>query len=235
MKQVTLGGLTVRLAGGTDGEGGGSGPLVVLMHGFAAPGDDLVPFAKALEVPAEVRFAFPEGAAPLPRQYGGEARAWWMIDVNRLELVALSGDTEVFTEVEPDGLDVARNQLVNCLDELEETLAPSTVVLGGFSQGAMLACDTVLRTPRKFDGLVMLSGAMVAGPVWRPLMASRGDLAVFMSHGEEDPILPYAIADQLRSELNDAGLNVMWVPFRGGHQIPSNVVGGLSHFLQSVL
>ncbi len=233
MKQLTFGELTVRLAGGTDGDGGGTGPVVVLMHGFAAPADDLVPFAGVLEVPSEVRFAFPEGPARLPPQYG-QGRAWWMIDSTRLELVAMTGDMSLVTEVEPEGLDDARNKLVNCLDALEEALAPSKLVIGGFSQGAMLACDVVLRSQRQFDGLVMLSGAMVAGPIWRPLMPNRSDLSVFMSHGEEDPILPFEIADRLRTELGEAGLNVMWVPFHGGHQIPANVVSGLSHFLQSV-
>ena len=42
MRVDKLGGLTVRLTGGVDGKGGGAGPLVVLLHGFGAPGDDLV-------------------------------------------------------------------------------------------------------------------------------------------------------------------------------------------------
>jgi phospholipase/carboxylesterase len=46
MRVDKLGGLTVRLTGGTDGKGGGNGPLVVLLHGFGAPGDDLVPLSE---------------------------------------------------------------------------------------------------------------------------------------------------------------------------------------------
>ncbi len=232
MKQLKFGGLTVRVTGGTDGNGGGSGPLVVLMHGFAAPGDDLVPLAEAIDVAPEVRFAFPEGPAPLPREYG-QGRAWWMIDMDRLERVARTGDTSLITDVEPPGLDQARTQLVQALDELENALAPSTLFIGGFSQGAMLACDTALRTSRKLDGVVLLSGAMLAAPIWRPLMAKRSGLPVFMSHGEADPILPFAVADRLRAELSEAGLNVTWTPFRGGHQIPGNVLSALGQFLQS--
>src|SRR5947209_15886119 len=43
MKESMVAGLRVRWAGGDDREGGGDGPLVILMHGFGAPGDDLVP------------------------------------------------------------------------------------------------------------------------------------------------------------------------------------------------
>ena len=55
--------LQVRIAGGNDRDGGGSGPVVVLMHGYGAPGDDLVALQRVLTVPRDVRFVFPE--APL--------------------------------------------------------------------------------------------------------------------------------------------------------------------------
>src|SRR5262245_45871791 len=83
MKDAIIGGGRVKLAGGTDREGGGEGPLVVLLHGFGAPGDDLVPLFRQLDVPRSVRFAFPEAPIDLgelvgPAYAGG--RAWWMID-----------------------------------------------------------------------------------------------------------------------------------------------------------
>jgi phospholipase/carboxylesterase len=201
------------------------------MHGFAAPGDDLVPLAEAIDVASEVRFAFPEGPAALPPQYG-QGRAWWMIDMDRLERVARTGDTSLITDVEPPGLEQARTQLVHALDELEAALAPSSLFIGGFSQGAMLACDTVLRSSRRVDGLVMLSGAMIAAPIWRSWMEKRKGLAVFMSHGSSDPVLPFSIADRLRTEFSEAGLRVNWQPFRGGHQIPGDVLCALGQFLQ---
>ena len=46
MREIQLGGLRTRVTGGTDGKGGGNGPLVVLLHGFGAPGNDLVPLAE---------------------------------------------------------------------------------------------------------------------------------------------------------------------------------------------
>ena len=61
MRTTTLGQLTVHLTGGTDREGGGDGPLVVLLHGFGAPGTDLVPLWRELRAPPGTRFAFPAG------------------------------------------------------------------------------------------------------------------------------------------------------------------------------
>ena len=60
MRQERFGGLNVRITGGTDGKGGGRGPLVLLLHGFGAPGDDLVSLADVLNVPTGTRFVFPK-------------------------------------------------------------------------------------------------------------------------------------------------------------------------------
>ena len=82
MRMDTLGGLTVRLTGGTDGKGGGNGPLVVLLHGFGAPGDDLVPLSEYLDAPTGTRFLFPEAPISIPMGFG-DYRAWWMVDMAR--------------------------------------------------------------------------------------------------------------------------------------------------------
>ena len=66
MRQEKLGGLIVRMTGGTDGRGGGNGPAVVLLHGYGAPGDDLVVLSDYLDAPAGTRFLFPEAPLPMP-------------------------------------------------------------------------------------------------------------------------------------------------------------------------
>ena len=61
MREEQFGGLHTRVTGGTDGKGGGTGPVVILLHGFGAPEDDLVSLADVLSVPTGTRFVFPEG------------------------------------------------------------------------------------------------------------------------------------------------------------------------------
>jgi phospholipase/carboxylesterase len=80
MREETIAGLHVRITGGDDREGGGDGPLVVLLHGFGAPGDDLVGLWRQLQVPRETRFVFPEATLALDAALFGTGRAWWMID-----------------------------------------------------------------------------------------------------------------------------------------------------------
>src|SRR5580658_3052672 len=160
MRTEMLGGLRVRIAGGSDGEGGGDGPAIVLLHGFGASGDDLVPLWRVLGVPPGTRFVFPEAPLPVPGFAG--ARAWWMpSDRVRAPSGEAEGEARDLSWGVPEGLAGARAQVVEMLDELEQTV-PSKIILGGFSQGAMLSCDVALHTARPLAALVMLSGTLVA-------------------------------------------------------------------------
>jgi phospholipase/carboxylesterase len=232
MKELTLGTLRARIAGGTDREGGGTGPVVVLMHGFGAPGTDLVPLWRELAVPHAVRFVFPE--APLELGFGG--RAWWNLDMARLQdRFEKSGAERLIAEI-PEGIEASRDAVLGLLDALERDFSatPETLVLGGFSQGAMLATDTVLRSERKFAALAVLSGTLIAHDEWLPLMPARRGLPVLQSHGRADPVLPFALAERLRDELGAAGLPVEFVPFNGGHAIPGAALEGLAKLISKV-
>jgi phospholipase/carboxylesterase len=237
MRKRTLGGLDVCITGGTDREGGGDGPVVVLLHGFGAPSDDLVSLWRVIDVPRETRFVFPAAPIALGGPYG-EGRAWWEIDVGRFQQALAAGDGHALRELTrevPEGLDAARTAAVRMLDALDAELRPSRVVLGGFSQGAMLSLDIALRTPRPLAGLVLMSATLIAADEWASLFATRRGLRVLQSHGREDPLLPFPVAELLRDLLRDAGFDVTWIPFRGGHAIPDSVLDGLSTFVRAVV
>jgi phospholipase/carboxylesterase len=227
MRTTKLGDLVCRCLGGADGDGGGDGPACVLLHGFGAPGDDLVPLAHEIDAPPGTRFVFPEAPLRLPPAYG-VGRAWWMIDLERLQRAIVEGRPRELTREVPAGLAEAHALVAGMLD----ALGPGPLVLGGFSQGAMLACDLALRSGRPLDGLVLLSGTMLAEDEWRAAMAARAGLPVLQSHGRDDPLLPFAIAETLRDALRAGGLEVTWIPFAGGHGIAPAVLDELGSFLR---
>ncbi|HWM88063.1 MAG TPA: hypothetical protein VNO33_19555 [Kofleriaceae bacterium] len=234
MRVVNLGGLAVRITGGDDGSGGGDGPVVVLLHGFGAPADDLIPLGGVLGAPgSRIRFAFPAAPLTLPGMWGA-GRAWWMIDISRFERVA-SGDIRQLSDEVPEGMAEASERVAAMLDELGPLLGADRIALGGFSQGAMLACDVALRNRRPLAGLVLMSGMLLCRAEWLPLMAERRGLPVFQSHGIQDPLLPFVLAGDLRDAMRAAGLDVDWIEFPGGHEIPPQVLAGASGFLARVL
>jgi phospholipase/carboxylesterase len=236
MRQERLGGLTVRITGGEKGNGGGNGPAIVLLHGYGAPGNDLVMLGDVLPAPHGTRFFFP--AAPLSLQTGfADSRAWWMLDLERRNREIAAGLARDLSREVPLGLAEARAKVLSVLNELERryTIDFNRTVLGGFSQGAMLACDVALHMERPLAGLVLLSGTLLAKDQWVPLMAKRRGLRVFMSHGSRDPLLPAMLAEQLHVLMKEAGFRVEWVGFPGGHEIPDLVLSRLAAFLQQAL
>lgn len=235
MQTLSIAGLTVRLVGGTDREGGGDGPLVVLLHGFGAPGDDLVSLHRVLDVPRETRFAFPHALHSLGTPYGyGDARAWWNIDMAALEAALAEGRTRDLSRDVPEGIDEARAAIAEMLTTLRARLSPSKLVLGGFSQGAMLSTDVALRTDLPIDALALMSGTWLAEDEWRPRIAARAGLRALVSHGTHDPLLPFALAQKLAQELGEGGVRVDFVGFRGQHEIPPVVLQHLGALIRDV-
>jgi phospholipase/carboxylesterase len=188
-----------------------------------------------LDVPNEIRFLFP--SAPLSLNLGfGESRAWWILDMDRLTHARAQGQWDELTQEIPAGLQPARDQMMKFLSEAERhmNIPPQHLVIGGFSQGAMLACDLVLRTDLPIAALVFMSGSIISRDVWISSLPHRKGLPVFQSHGTDDPLLSFAVAQQLRDAFIAGGLEVDWNEFRGGHEIPIQVLHQLGLFLRRV-
>jgi len=230
-------GLEVRVAQRTKGP---PRAAVVLCHGFGAPGDDLVSlWGEVLERQpslADVRFYFPAAPLSLGGFGWGDSRAWWMIDLQTM--AALNQGTpdalREFRKREVEGLPEARALLAGLVEEIQKDtgLPLGKIVLGGFSQGAMLATDLTLRLPESPAGLVIFSGTLLVEDQWRALAPRRKGLQVLQSHGRQDPLLAFAAAEWLRDLLGGAGLDVQFLPFDGGHTLTLEVVDALAGFLE---
>lgn len=214
-------------------------PLVLFCHGFGAPGTDLVPLAEemiALEPAlAAATFAFP--AAPIDLGplglWGG--RAWFPIDMQALDVAQREGRIDVLAGAEPPGMAVARKKLRAAVEVLMGRRAWSRVVLGGFSQGAMMALDLALRLEEPVAAVIAFSPTLVDRPTWQRGAAMRTGLPVFVSHGRQDPLLPFRGTQALVDLLATAGVAVELVPFDGGHTIPLEALQRASAVVRKAL
>jgi phospholipase/carboxylesterase len=207
--------------------GTGDGPVIVMLHGYGSRPEDLVSFAARTDLPEGTRFVFPyapEATHPPDGPEGGYM--WWRFigvfsDARRLSF---------------PGMPLARQRVIELLDALQEELGVESdrIVLGGFSQGAMLAMDVALHDPRPLAGVVFLSGTLVDAEEWTPHMASRRGLPVFQTHGREDDVLPFGPAEELATLLREHAVDVRFLPFRGRHEVTPQVSTDLAAFVREV-
>ena len=132
----------------------------------------------------------------------------------------------------PPGLGIAAARVGDLLTAIGRSPG-GPIVLGGFSQGAMVASEVAFRSDTPLAGLVLLSGTVVDEASWRAGYARRRGLPVFVAHGRRDGVLPFASSDRMRQDLHAAGLAVTWYPFDGSHALPADVVAELNRFLSA--
>ena len=222
----TLGGLKCRIEQRMD-DATTPGLVVILCHGFGAPGTDLVPLGPEFldaspNIADSVQFIFPEAPLSLDEygMYGG--RAWWPLDIEKLNAAIQTGTFRDLRNDHPEGLPEAREMLLALIAEVRERtgLPMSRIVLGGFSQGSMLTTDVSLRIEEPPGQLCIWSGTLLSEDDWRDLAAKRGPLNVLQSHGHHDPILPFEAATWLRDLFEESGFDVNFIEFPGIHTIP---------------
>lgn len=216
--------------------------LVVLCHGFGAPGDDLAAFGPELQeadesLEREARIVFPQGPLSLASMGWGDARAWWMIDMAKLQLAIHTGKLRDLRQEKPAGMIEARDQMLRAIHELREStgLPWSRVVLGGFSQGAMLTIEVLRHLPERIGGAILFSGTVINESEWRQPCEHLRGLPVFQSHGRSDVILPYSLSLELRDLLKEQGADVTFTEFGGGHGVPPQAFQGALKLLQNAL
>ncbi len=226
--------LVVNRAGGGEPQAG-----VVLCHGFGAPGTDLVPIADEMirlePILRDMLFLFP--CAPIELDPFYDSRAWWMIDMVKIQMLMACGEFRELRNSVPPELNDRRKQIHAVIDGVKQSysLSADKIVVGGFSQGAMLATDVALHYPQSLAGLIIWSGTLLNEKNWNEAAAVKSAMRVIQSHGQADPILPFLGAEYLRDMLQRHGHDVQFVPFLGGHEIGTKPMLATLQLLKSLI
>jgi phospholipase/carboxylesterase len=152
-------------------------------------------------------------------------RAWWDVDAELRSASLARGPRDLAGE-HPEGRPAARARLAALLSEVSRLSPGLPLIVIGFSQGGMLACDLVLHAAD--DGwpvpplacLMLLSASRIAFDEWTPRLDRLKGLPVLVSHGRFDTDLAFSAGEALRDALAAGGAQVTWVPFDGAHEIP---------------
>jgi phospholipase/carboxylesterase len=201
--------------------------VLVMLHGYAMDAEQLAPLAAAMGLPAALYF--PRGLHQGPR--GG--RCWWPLHEEQRQAALARGPRDLCDEY-PAGRQAARDALAAVIHHARASHPGLPLLLAGFSQGGMLACDALLHQSTTADALALLSCSRIAIDEWRPQLPRLRGLPMLVAHGTRDADLSFAAGESLRDELRSAGADLTWVGFDGGHEIPLPVWRSIKRLMRRI-
>jgi phospholipase/carboxylesterase len=202
---------------------------VIWMHGLGADGHDFEPLVPELldrGMPA-LRFVFPHAPVrPVTLNNGYPMRAWYdIIGIDRRS-------AEDF-----DGIQASAEAIRSLIRREEKEGVPSArIAVAGFSQGGAMALHVATRHPDRLAGVIALSCYL---PLARQFASERTDVnlatPVFMAHGTQDPVVPFALGDESRKILEGTGYKVEWRAYPMPHSVCEPEVADIRAFLRRIV
>jgi phospholipase/carboxylesterase len=197
-----------------DGEPAGA---LVLFHGRGTSEQDLAPLLDVFDPRGRLVGAFPRGPLQLPPI----GYHWYLV-----ERVGYP-DPETFL--------ATFERLQSWLAGLaERTGVPiERTVLGGFSQGAVMAWAMGLGPGRpRPAGILAMSGFIPTVPGFELQLDGLDGLPVAITHGSQDPVIPADLGRDARDRARAAGADVVYRETEVPHIVDPRVVPGLVEWLE---
>ncbi len=198
---------------------------VIWLHGLGADGHDFEGIVPQLHLPKEkaIRFLFPHAPVrPVTLNEGYPMRAWYDI----LSFGDASPeDTQGIHETEQ-----ALHHLIH--EQTTHGIPLERIILAGFSQGGAMALYTALRYPRRLAGVLALSTYL---PLADTLLPATHAFPIFMAHGAQDTIVPFAVGRRARAQLEKLNYTVEWESYPMAHTVCMDEVKTISDWLQKIL
>jgi phospholipase/carboxylesterase len=110
------------------------------------------------------------------------------------------------------------------------------VVLAGFSQGAAIALHAGVRQARPLAGIMALSMPIpLPERLAEEISTVNAHIPVFLAHGTQDQVVPYAMGEYGRQVLAQLGLAVEWHSYPMAHSVVPRELDDIRAWLLRVL
>lgn len=105
----------------------------------------------------------------------------------------------------------------------------------GFSQGAALCHTVATRHPERVAGYCSHAGYFTTDAVNTEQLIEMGKtgIKVLISHGTQDPVIPFEDGLDVFKQLQDAGVDVSMQQFDIGHRLPADVGVKIGEWLEA--
>ncbi|SFD17072.1 alpha/beta hydrolase [Massilia yuzhufengensis] len=202
---------------------------VIWLHGLGADGNDFVPLVNELDLAGlpGIRFVFPHAKTmPVTINGGYVMRAWYDIVVSDLTRREDEGGLRA-SQLDVEAL-IAR--------EKARGIPASRIILAGFSQGCAMTLQTGMRHPEKLAGMLCLSGYLPLANVAAEERSQESlGTPVFMAHGRQDGVVPFARAQASHEALKAMGYQVEWHEYMMQHSLCLEEVQDMSKWIRKVV
>jgi phospholipase/carboxylesterase len=196
-----------------DGDPAGA---IVLLHGRGTSEQDLIPLLDVFDPRERLVGAFPRGPLELPPI----GYHWYVV--------------EEVGYPDPASFTATFERLGAWLAELaERTGVPiERTVLGGFSQGAVMAWALALGPGRpRPAGIPAMSGFIPKVPDFELQLGGLAGLPVAITHGVDDPVISVELGRQARDRAKAGGADVAYRETDVPHIVDPRLIPGLVDWL----
>lgn len=192
---------------------------IIWLHGLGADGEDFVPIAGEMTLPAAVRYIFPHAPMrPVTINGGYVMRAWYDILVGAASAEISSSIGRNEDEAGIRETQAAIEALI--AQERQRGIAAGNIFLAGFSQGGAVVLHTGLRHAERLGGILALSTYLpLASTLQAEATAAGRDMPIFMAHGQYDPVIPYAFGRGSAEKLEQQGYQLEWHGYGMPHSV----------------
>jgi phospholipase/carboxylesterase len=181
--------------------------VVVFLHGANGNAFGSVDLGRIVSPNRKTCFVSPNG----PIQIRGEHRAWY-------------GRNTKFSD--------SKTKIPPILRWVKKQNPDAKIVLGGFSQGAILTTNLIQEVSQLVDAFVVLSPS---GWLEQNLASDKVQRRpIFYSHGILDKGLPFEKSKRLCDRFIELGYPVQWYEYNDGHVMPDELKFEIKSFLGQV-
>ena len=195
--------------------------LLVLMHGVGSNEQDL--FSLASQIPE--RFHVLSLRAPF--RMGPGSHAWFDFSIEP------NGDRTINEQQEAQ----SRALVAQAVEAASEQLGipPERVVVGGFSQGGIMALSLLLTRPALMQAAMVWHSRLLQQvvPLSAPSDALRGK-QLWLSHGTHDNVIPLAHAHAIAHHMAPLPVTVAYHEFPSAHEIRPSELAATVAWLESL-
>lgn len=205
---------------------------VILLHGFGASMQDLFGLSEVIKTKSSLDWFFPNGPMQVNLGYGMVGRAWFPVDMAALDQAMRSGVPRDFSNNYTSEFESALLKAEQFFDSIANGY--DEVIVGGFSQGAMVSSHLSLMNHHKIKGLICFSGTLLGKDKLVERLKGSQKIPFLQSHGISDPVLGLEMAKNQFKLFSEYGFKGEFIEFDGAHEIPFSVIEKTQEFINKI-